>query len=103
MRHIPSVDPEELRTLCKQLEKHHGNGVLHYSTDVPLCVRYLEAWRYGITHVRLLPEFIQKVVFKYAATRPLEKSDFTQMIEEVIARQASSRVDLQNPTQPVIL
>jgi hypothetical protein len=101
MRRVPSVKPEDLRTLCKQLEDDRGSGVLNHSTDVPLCVRYLEARRW-IGHARLLPEPVQKVVFRYAATRPLE-SDFTQMIEEVIDGQASSRVDLQNPTRAVIL
>jgi hypothetical protein len=101
MRRVPSVKPEDLRTLCKQLEKDRGSGVLNHSEDVPLCVRYLEARRW-IAYVRLLPESIQKPLLRFAATRPLE-SDLSEMIEEVIAGQASSRVDLQNPTQPVIL
>jgi hypothetical protein len=102
MRRVPSVKLEDLKTLCEQLRKHPGDGVLNHSLDVPLCVRYLEARRYGIAHARLLPEFIQNVIFRFAATRPLE-SDLSEMIEEVIADQASSRVDLQNPTQAVIL
>jgi hypothetical protein len=101
MRRVPSVKPEDLKTLCKQLEDDRGSGVLNHSTDVPLCVRYLEARRW-IGHARLLPEPIQNVVFRFAATRPLE-SDLSEMIEQVIAGHASSRVDIQNPTQPVIL
>jgi hypothetical protein len=102
MRRVPSVKPEDLRTLCEQLRKHPGDGVLNHSLDVPLCVRYLEARRYGIAYARLLPEFIQKAVFRFAATWPLE-SDLSEIIEEVIASQVSPSVDLQNPTQAVIL
>ena len=102
MSRVPSVNPEELRTLSERLAKHRGDGVLNHSLDVPLCVRYLESCRYGIGYTRLLPEFIQKPILRFAATRPLE-SDLPEMIEEVIAQNRSARVDLQNPTQPVIL
>jgi hypothetical protein len=101
MRRVPSVNPEDLRTLCEQLRKHPGNGVLNHSTDVPLCVRYLESSRYGIAHAHLLPESVQNVVFRIAATRPLE-SDLSEMLEEVIASEASVQIDLKNPTAPII-
>ena len=101
MRRVPSVNPEELRTLCEQLGKHPGDGVLNHSLDVPLCVRYLESRRYGIAYTRLLPEFIQKPILRFAATRPLE-SDLPEILEQVI--KDWKRVDdLQHPTQPVIL
>jgi hypothetical protein len=80
MKRVPSVNADELRTLCEQLSKHRGNGVLNHSEDVPLCVRYLEARRW-IAYVRLLPESIQKPLLRFAATRPLE-SDLTEMIED---------------------
>ena len=101
MRRVPSVNPEELRALCKQLAKHRGDGPLNHTNNVALCVRFLEARQFGLDHARLLPEFVRKFVFRLAATRPLE-SDLTEMIEEVIA--SSTRgYGLQNPTQPVIL
>jgi hypothetical protein len=101
MRRVPSVNPEELRTLSELLAKHRGGGVLNHSFDVPLCVRYLESRRYGIGYTRLLPEFIQKSILRFAATRPLE-SDLPEILEEAI--KGWKRVDdLQNPTQPVIL
>jgi hypothetical protein len=100
MRRVPSVDPEELRTLSERLAKH-GGGVLNHSLDVPLCVRYLEFHRYGIADARLLPEFIQKPILRFAAGRPLE-SDLPEILEQAI-KDWKRGDDLQNPTQPVIL
>jgi hypothetical protein len=98
MKRVPSVNPDELRTLCEQLRNNRGNGVLNHSTDVPLCVRYLEARRW-IAYGRLLPESIQKPLLRFAATRPLE-SDLPEILEQVIK---DWKQDLKNPTQAVIL
>ena len=83
MRPIPSVDPEELRKLCQY---HLKRGVklcldapsLGFSTDV--CIRHLELNRYHLVYACLLPGFIQRAIFKKAATIPLE-SDLPEMIE----------------------
>jgi hypothetical protein len=100
MKRVPSVDPEELRTLSDKLAKH-GGGVGNHSLDVPLCVRYLESQRYGIAYTRLLPGFIQKHLLRFAATRPLE-SDLPEILEQAI-KDWKRGDDLQNPTQAVIL
>jgi hypothetical protein len=100
MSRVPSVDPDELRTLSEKVAKLRG-GVGNHSLDVPLCVRYLESRRYGIAYTHLLPEFIQKPLLRFAATRPLE-SDLPTLLEESI-KCSTLGVDLQHPTQPVIL
>jgi hypothetical protein len=85
MRRVPSVNPEELRKLCKlTLGKRPGCGVdaTSFRISVDACVRYLELRRrFRLSFAYLLPRFIQKVVFRIAATVPLE-SRIPEMIEE---------------------
>jgi hypothetical protein len=82
MRRVPSVDPEELRKLCKYRVVHRARRLnaeaLGFSIDA--CVRELEFYRYKIHWCVFLPRFIQRIIFKKAATVPLER-DLPEMIE----------------------
>ena len=108
MRRVPSCDPEQLRKLATRLRyiavENQMRSVCRgfNPASVEATIRHLELrQRYKLPLVSLLPRFIQTIVFKRAATVPME-SAIPEMIE-VFAGEASSRVDLQNPIQAVIL
>ena len=87
MRRIPSVDPEELRKLCRYRLTRGVNVALDapslgFSIDV--CIRHLELnRRLHLISVCLLPRFLQYMIFRRAATVPLE-SDIPEMMEKSI-------------------
>jgi hypothetical protein len=83
-RPIPSVNPEELRRLCYYQLKRGVKVCLDapslgFSTDA--VIRQLELHRFGLTYACLLPGFLQRMIFKKAATIPLE-SVLPEMFEQ---------------------
>jgi len=51
---------------------------------VDVCIRHTELYRYGLCHACLLPGFLQKIIFRKAATVPLE-SEIPEMLEKANA------------------
>jgi hypothetical protein len=84
MRRVPSVDPEQLRAVCQR--KAAMNPVAYdalafgFSRDVVF--REMELRRFGLRFACVLPGVLQRLVFKLAATVPLQ-STFPEFDEAV--------------------
>jgi hypothetical protein len=105
MKHVPPVDPEELRELARRLKRLKHGPDIEFLRDIPADVytRYVEFnYRHRLRYAFLLPRFMQDSIFKAAATAPLE-SALLEPIEEAKSYHSARLQFLTKPTGPVIL